>query len=99
DARIIGRSMLGARLRDKGFRLPDVVLAYEAKFIREALKAEQGSITRAARRLGVRHQSLIHILKTRHKDLLGLRKPAKPRRRSIFRTHTKQHHAAEKRVH
>src|SRR5205085_5125308 len=63
---------------------------YEAKFIREALETEQGSITRAAKRLGVRHQSLINILKTRHKKLLGLRTPAKPRRRSIIRTHTRQ---------
>lgn len=89
-ARIMGRKLVGARLSDKGFVLPDVVLAYEAKFIREALEAEEGSITRAARRLGVRHQSLINILKTRHKELLTLRTPAKPRRRSIFRTHSRQ---------
>jgi CheY-like chemotaxis protein len=85
-ARIMGQRLIGARLSDEGFTLPDVVLAYEAKFIREALEAEHGSVARAAKRLGVQHQSLINILKTRHKDLLGLRTPAKPRRRSIFRT-------------
>ena len=79
-------SVSGVKLSDKDFYLPDVVLAYEAKFIREALEAEQGSITRAAKRLGVKHQSLIQILNTRHKDLLRLRTPAKPRRRSVFRT-------------
>jgi DNA-binding response OmpR family regulator/predicted negative regulator of RcsB-dependent stress response len=84
-ARIMGQRLIGARLSDKGFMLPDVVLAYEAKFIREALEAEQGSITRAAKRLGVKHQLLSQILKTRHKELLYLRTPAKPRRRSIFR--------------
>lgn len=89
-ARIMGQRLIGARLSDKGFMLPDVVLAYEAKFIREALEAEQGSVVRAAKRLGVKHQSLIHILKARHKDLLGLRTPAKPRRRSIFRTNQPQ---------
>jgi DNA-binding response OmpR family regulator len=89
-ALIMGQRLIGARLSDKGFTLPDVVLAYEAKFIREALEVEEGSITRAAKRLGVKHQSLINILKTRHKDLLSLRTPAKPRRRSIFRTHAKQ---------
>jgi two-component system chemotaxis response regulator CheY len=97
-ARIVGQRLIGARLSDKGFVLPDVVLAYEAKFIREALEAEQGSITNAARRLGVRHQSLIHILKSRHKDLLGLRKPAKPRRRSIFRIGQPQR-ATKRRIH
>src|SRR2546423_7826760 len=85
-ARIVIEKLSGVKLSDRNFYLPDVVLAYEAKFIREALEAEQGSITRAAKRLGVPHQSLINILKTRHKDLLGLRTPAKTRRRSVFRT-------------
>jgi CheY-like chemotaxis protein len=90
-------SVSGVKLSDEDFYLPDVVLAYEAKFIREALEAEQGSITWAARRLGVKHQSLIQILNTRHKDLLPLRTPAKPRRRSVFRTRQPRR-AAEKRV-
>lgn len=85
-ARTVIEKLSGVNLGDKDFHLPDVVLAYEAKFIREALEDEQGSVARAARRLGVRHQSLINIIKTRHKDLLSLRTPAKPRRRSIFRT-------------
>lgn len=34
-------------------------------------------------KVGVRHQSLIQILKTRHKDLLSLRTPARIRRRSL----------------
>jgi two-component system, chemotaxis family, chemotaxis protein CheY len=97
-AHIMGRKLIGTRLSDKGFTLPDVVLAYEAKFIREALETEQGSITHAARRLGLRHQSLIHILKTRHKELLGLRTPAKPRRRSIIRPAKRAQHDAEKRA-
>jgi CheY-like chemotaxis protein len=96
-ARVMGQRLIGARLSDKGFVLPDVVLAYEAKFIREALEAEQGSITRAARRLGLQHQSLIHILKSRHKGLLSFRTPAKPRRRSVIRT-KQPRPAAEKRV-
>ena len=86
-ARLMGRKLIGARLSDKDFALPGAVLAYEARFIREALEAEQGSISRAAKRLGIRHQSLIHILKTRHQDLLGLRTPARTRRRTIIRQH------------
>jgi len=86
-ARLMGRRLVGARLSDKDFALPDAMLAYEARFIREALEASQGSISRAAKRLGLRHQSLIHILKSRHKDLLNLRTPARTRRRTITRQH------------
>ncbi|MDQ3803571.1 MAG: response regulator [Acidobacteriota bacterium] len=98
-ARIMGRRLVGARLSEKGFVLTDVVLAYEAKFIREALEAEQGSVSRAARRLGIRHQSLSRILKARHQDLLSLRTPAKTRRRSLIRhASTPKRHAAKKRA-
>lgn len=89
-ASIMGRRLIGARLSDKDFVLTDVVIAYEAKFIREALEAERGSISRAARRLGIKHQSLSRILKTRQPDLLNLRTPAKSRRRSIVRHEPKQ---------
>ena len=89
-ARVMGQKLIGTRLSDAGFALPDAVLAYEERFIREALEAEQGSISRAAKRLGIRHQSLIHTLKTRHKDLLDLRTPAKARRRSITRHGSKR---------
>lgn len=81
----MGRRVVGARLSDKDFVLTDVILAYEAKFIREALEAEGGSVSHAARRLGVRHQTLAQILKTRQQGLLSLRTPAKSRRRSIIR--------------
>ena len=98
-ARIMGRRLIGVRLGGKGFALPDAVLAYEAKFIREALEAEQGSVSRAAKRLGIRYQSLAHILKTRQRDLLGLRTPAQPRRSSIARHGpTPKQRKAEKQV-
>lgn len=86
-ARLMGRKLLGACLSDEGFVLTDVVLSYEAKFIKEALEAEQGSVSRAARRLGIKHQTLARIINTRHKELLSLRTPAKTRRRSIIRRH------------
>jgi CheY-like chemotaxis protein len=92
-ARIVIDSLPDVNLSDKNFHLPGIVHAYESKFIREALESEQGSITRAAKRLGVTHQSLIQILNTRHKDLLPLRTPAKPRRRSVIRTRQPQHAA------
>ena len=69
----------------KGFSLPRAVLTYEARFIERALAEEDGSVSRAARRLGVKHQSLAHMLRARHRQLLAARTPAVPRRRSIIR--------------
>ncbi len=65
--------------------LDEQVLRYEGELIRQALEASGGSITRAARMLGITHQGLAFILNGRHKNLLAARKPAKPRRRSIIR--------------
>ena len=48
---------------------------------------DAGSVTRAARLLGVTHQGLAFILNGRQKGLLSSRKPAKRRRRSIIRFH------------
>jgi tetratricopeptide (TPR) repeat protein len=67
--------------------LDENVLRYEGELIRQALKAADGSVTRAARLLGVTHQGLAFILNGRQKNLLSSRKPAKPRRRSIIRYH------------
>lgn len=67
--------------------LEEQVLRYEGELIRKALEAAEGSITRAARTLGVTHQGLAFILNGRQKNLLPSRKPAKPRRRSIIRYH------------
>jgi tetratricopeptide (TPR) repeat protein len=67
--------------------LDENVLRYEGELIRQALKAAEGSVTRAARLLGVTHQGLAFILNGRQKNLLSSRKPAKPRRRSIIRYH------------
>src|SRR4051812_11550971 len=69
----IGKATLSALMR-----------RYENGIIRQALITSQGSVTRAALSLGVSHQRLIYILKNRHKDLLSIRTPAKPRKRSII---------------
>ncbi|HZE67922.1 MAG TPA: tetratricopeptide repeat protein [Pyrinomonadaceae bacterium] len=63
------------------------VLSYEGELIRRALATSGGSVTRAARLLGITHQGLAFILNGRHKNLLSARKPVKPRRRSIIRYH------------
>lgn len=70
-----------------GFSLDTEVLRYEGNLIRRALEESGGSVTRAARLLGVTHQGLAFILNGRHRDLLSIRSPVKRRRRSIIRHH------------
>lgn len=69
------------------FSLEEQVLRYEGELIKRALDSSDGSVTRAARLLGVTHQGLAFILNGRQKNLLSSRKPVKPRRRSIIRYH------------
>jgi transcriptional regulator with GAF, ATPase, and Fis domain len=65
--------------------LDELVLNYEGELIRQALETSGGSVTRAARLLGITHQGLAFILNGRHKSLLSIRTPVKRRRRSIIR--------------
>ncbi len=69
----------------KGFCLKDEVRRYERRFIESALQDAKGSVTRAAHMLGLKHQTLIALLNSRHQNLLHARKPVSPRRRSIIR--------------
>jgi tetratricopeptide (TPR) repeat protein len=86
-ARILVKKLGGAQLIED-FSLPEVVREYEARFIKEALEAENGVITKAALRLGVSRQRLANIINTRHKNLLTKRKPVLPRRQSIITKRT-----------
>ena len=65
--------------------LDEEVLRYEGGLIKRALETAGGSVTRAARLLGITHQGLAFILNGRHKNLLSVRTPVKSRRRSIIR--------------
>ncbi|MBA3569324.1 MAG: hypothetical protein H0W28_08250 [Pyrinomonadaceae bacterium] len=65
--------------------LEELVLNYEGELIRRALESSGGSVTRAARLLGITHQGLAFIVNGRHRNLLSVRTPVKPRRRSIIR--------------
>jgi tetratricopeptide (TPR) repeat protein len=66
------------------------VLQYETDLIARALEESGGAVTKAARLLGFRnHQSLISIIDTRHKELLGKRLPVRPRRKHLL-THPKR---------
>lgn len=80
-----GESRLNAAAANSS--LEEQVLRYEGELIKRALESAGGSVTRAARLLGVTHQGLAFILNGRQKHLLSARKPAKPRRRSIIRYH------------
>lgn len=82
-ARIVINKMHGPEL-DEYFTLPEVVLEYEARFVEQALVEEGGSITRAALRLSISHQTLSFMLKSRHKNLRSKRK-LESRRKSIIR--------------
>lgn len=57
------------------------VRSVEHDVIKEALENSKGSITYAARSMGVSYQALTYMLSTRHKDLLKLRTPARHRKR------------------
>jgi len=65
--------------------LEELVLNFEGDLIKHALESSGGSVTRAARLLGITHQGLAFILNGRHRNLLSVRTPVKPRRRSIMR--------------
>ncbi|MGB8508462.1 MAG: helix-turn-helix domain-containing protein [Pyrinomonadaceae bacterium] len=85
SARIVLRRLSGARILDKNFTLHGAVHDFEAKFVEQALEESGGRVTHAARLLGITHQSLALLLKTRHKRLLSKRTPPKRRLRSILK--------------
>jgi len=68
-------------LYNKSLHLPDEVLSYERELISNALTKVNGSVTYAAKLLGVSHQRLAYILETRHRDLLKERTPVRRRGR------------------
>jgi tetratricopeptide (TPR) repeat protein len=75
----------GRSEQSSGQNLEEQLLQYEAQLIKKALDEANGSITRAARVLGVTHQGLAYIISTRHAKLSWLRRPVRTRRRSIMR--------------
>jgi diguanylate cyclase (GGDEF)-like protein len=78
--------------------LEEEIRHYEGRLIRLALNAAQARITRAARLLGVTHQSLAFIIDSRHKELLGQRQPVRKRRSSIIRPALKKALEKERRL-
>ncbi len=69
------------------FDLNERVQTYEARYVRRALIDGQGSVTRAARLLGLHHHATLAAMLDeggRHKDLACLRIPPGTRRQSII---------------
>jgi transcriptional regulator with GAF, ATPase, and Fis domain len=79
------RRLSGVRLLDKNFSLYSAVQSLESKLIEEALEESGGSVTRAAKLLGLKHQTLIAMLQTRHKELQKKRIKPERRLRSIIK--------------
>ena len=53
-----------------GRSLNEEIQSLEHDLIKHSLEANDGSITRAAKNLGISYQELHYMLNTRHKDLL-----------------------------
>ncbi|HZI19388.1 MAG TPA: tetratricopeptide repeat protein [Pyrinomonadaceae bacterium] len=86
--RACGRTALrrfsGSRLHDETFSFYGAVQEFEATIIEQALEETGGSVTRAAKLLGLKHQTLITMLNARHKNLLAKRTPPEKKLRSII---------------
>jgi tetratricopeptide (TPR) repeat protein len=67
-----------------GRTLNDEVNSYEHELVKRALENAQGSVTHAARSLGISYQALGYMLETRHKSLLQQRTPPRRRMRRIL---------------
>ncbi|MDQ3803165.1 MAG: hypothetical protein M3416_04850, partial [Acidobacteriota bacterium] len=74
-ARVVIKRLAGVEIHDRDFSFYGAVHELEARLIEQALELEDGSLTRAARRLGLKHQSLAHMLRARHAQLLAKRTP------------------------
>ena len=84
-ARVVMRRLSDATIHEKNFSLYGAMHEFEAKLIGQALDEAGGSVTKAAKLLGLTHQTLISILETRHAALAAKRKPAQKRLKSIIR--------------
>jgi tetratricopeptide (TPR) repeat protein len=84
-ARVVMRRLAGVRLHDEDFTLHGAVHEFEARIIEQALEESGGSVTGAAKLLGVSHQTFTTMLKARHKGLQDKRTPPKKRFKRIIK--------------
>lgn len=79
------RRLAGVRIHDKNFSFYGAIHDLEAKLIEQALDESGGSVVRAARLLGLKHQTFTSMLQSRHQKLLPKRTPRERRLKSIIR--------------
>jgi tetratricopeptide (TPR) repeat protein len=84
-ARVVMRRLAETPIDEKNFSLYGAVHEFEAKLIGQALEDSGGSVTKAARLLGVTHQTLNGMLDGRHNQLQQKRTPPKKRLKSIIK--------------
>jgi tetratricopeptide (TPR) repeat protein len=87
-ALIVIRRLSGMQIHDPNFSFYGAIHELEARLIEQALEVEGGSITRAARRLGLKRQTFSQMLNMRHKNLFDKRKPPEKRLKSIIKKDT-----------
>jgi tetratricopeptide (TPR) repeat protein len=85
DGQIVIKRLSGMQIHDKNFTFYGAVHELEERLIERALELEGGSITHAAKRLGLKHQTLSQMLRDRHKKLFNKRTPPTPRMKSIIK--------------
>lgn len=84
-ARVVMRRLAEVSLHDRNFSFYGAVQEFEERIIEQALAAASGSVTGASKLLGLKHQSLISMLKRRHKGLQVKRTPPEKRLKSIIK--------------
>jgi tetratricopeptide (TPR) repeat protein len=84
-ALIVIRRLSGMQILDPNFTFYGAIHEIEARLIEQALELEGGSITRAARRLGLKRQTFSQMLNMRHKKLLDKRTPPEKRLKSLIK--------------
>jgi len=84
-ARVVMRRLAGVDLHEKNFTFHGAVHEFEAKLIEQALEEAGGVVTRAAKILGISHQTFTSMLERRHKRLQAKRTPRERRLRSIIK--------------
>jgi len=84
---VTGSSAAAATAEGGTLRIPftEEVRKCESALIKRALEESKGSVTRAAKILGLTHQGLCYIINHRHKNLLSARAPIRVRRKSLIK--------------
>lgn len=84
-AHVVIKRLSGMNLHDKHFSFYGAVHELEARLIERALEKTGGSVTRAAKLLGLKHQTLIAMINKRHKLLQAKRVMPEKRLRSLIK--------------